>query len=188
LPDNYQDGKATRYNICQTSLIDAHQTEGFIHSPNYPLSYPRRNYCQMKIKFNGVNNERLEVFLIDLQIEKPSLFTANPTDYLQVNNDRKYFGDYKYDTLVNDTHDVFLTFKSDTFFTKRGFLIYFRGKLILLYYDGLANGVSNSWFHMRIIFIDTGLVPNNRTVLIHFVFCLNQFLFWVFLSLLKTML
>jgi hypothetical protein len=125
--DNYKSENATKYNICQTGSIDTHQNEGFIVSPNYPDPYPRRNYCQLKIKFNSLTTDRLEVYLLDLQIEKPSFWSANPTDYLQVNNERKYFGDHKYELLTNDTTDVFLAFKSDTFFTKRGFLIYFRG-------------------------------------------------------------
>ncbi len=128
LKDNLKDESVFKYNICNQDMLNYYPNEAFITSPNYPSAYSRRSYCQLKIKLNPFRHERLELYLIDLHMEKASLLTANPTDYLELNGLNKYFGDRGYELLINTTSDISLTFKTDNFFNKRGFLVYFRGR------------------------------------------------------------
>ena len=72
--------------------------------------------------------ERLEIFLIDMELEALSKRTANPTDYLQINNKEQHFGEKRFMTLYNDTKDAVIVFKSDVFFSKKGFFVYFKSK------------------------------------------------------------
>lgn len=113
-------------DICKANSLDGAK-DGFISSPNYPKNYNGRQYCQLKIKTDTVRNDRLEIYLIDLHLEKPSMWTANPTDYLQINNGEKLFGEKANEVIFNETNDALLVLKTDNFFTHRGFLIYFKG-------------------------------------------------------------
>lgn len=100
---------------------------GFIHSPNYPNIYESGKYCQLTIKVDGTI-ERLEIFLIHLELESLSKRTANPTDYLQINNKEKYFGEKNFLRLYNESNDAVIVFKSDIWFNKKGFFLYFNAK------------------------------------------------------------
>ena len=55
--------------------------------------------------------------------------TATPTDYLQINNKEKLFGEKKFMLIYNETKDAIITFRTDLFFNKKGFLLYYKGKL-----------------------------------------------------------
>lgn len=100
---------------------------GFIHSPNYPNLYESGKYCQLTIKVDE-KIERLEIFLIHLELESLSKRTANPTDYLQINNKEKYFGEKNFLRLYNESNDAVIVFKSDIWFNKKGFFLYFNAK------------------------------------------------------------
>lgn len=105
-----------------------HPVRGFIHSPNYPNSYDSTSYCQLTLK-RPVQTDRIEIFLIDLQTEEVSKRTYSPTDYLQINNREILFGEKKYLIVFNESSDAIITFKTDLFFNKRGFLIFYQGRL-----------------------------------------------------------
>jgi hypothetical protein len=100
---------------------------GFIHSPNYPNIYESGKYCQLTIKIDD-KIERLEIFLIHLELESLSKRTANPTDYLQINNKEKHFGEKNFLRLYNESNDAVIVFKSDIWFNKQGFFLYFNAK------------------------------------------------------------
>lgn len=70
---------------------------------------------------------RIEIFLIDLQTEEVSKRTYSPTDYLQINNREILFGEKQHLTIFNESSDAIITFKTDLFFNKRGFLLFYRG-------------------------------------------------------------
>ena len=70
------------------------------------------------------------MYLIKLTTEKPSLLTGNPTDYLEINLRKKYFGNEEFQIIYNDTQDVDLVFKADNLFNKGGFLIYFKSNYL----------------------------------------------------------
>lgn len=57
--------------------------------------------------------------------------TYSPTDYLQINNREILFGEKKYLIVFNESTDAIITFKTDLFFNKRGFLLFYRGKTTL---------------------------------------------------------
>jgi hypothetical protein len=116
------------YDVCKQDQLE-NIDQGFLISPNYPNNYNGRRYCPFKIKAN--ENRRLEMYLIDMELEKKSLLTANPTDYLEINNNGKLFNKHSYEVIYNETSDALVLFKTDNFFTKRGFLIYFKCMLIL---------------------------------------------------------
>ena len=71
---------------------------------------------------------RLEIFLIHLELESLSKRTANPTDFLQINNKEKYFGEKNFIRLYNESNDAVIVFKSDIWFNKQGFFLYFNAR------------------------------------------------------------
>lgn len=117
------------FDVCKSNELD-NIDQGYLTSPNYPKNYNGRKFCQLKIKVK--QNKRLEMYLIDMELEKTSLITANPTDYLEINNNGKFFGDRSYEVIYNDTKDALITFKTDNFFNKRGFFVYFKSRLTYL--------------------------------------------------------
>jgi hypothetical protein len=116
-------------DICSKHKEIQGVNDGYIISPGYPSSYPGRLYCSIKIIKK--ENQRIQLFLIKLTTEKSSLLTGNPTDYLEIDLRKKYFGKEEYQIIYNDTRDVDLLFKTDNFFNKGGFLIYFKSKFSL---------------------------------------------------------
>ena len=66
------------------------------------------------------------MFLLDMQLESLSKRTSQPTDFLQINNREHLFGEKKHLLIFNESSDAVIKFRSDTFFNKRGFLIYFK--------------------------------------------------------------
>jgi hypothetical protein len=66
-----------------------------------------------------------------MELEDLSKRTANPTDYLQIENGEKHFGRKQNLILYNESSsETIITFKSDQWFTKRGFFVYFNGKAL----------------------------------------------------------
>lgn len=63
-----------------------------------------------------------------MELEGLSKRTAALTDYLQVNNKEQLFGEKSYMVIYNDTKDAIVTFRTDVFFNKKGFLLYFKGE------------------------------------------------------------
>ncbi len=132
VPVKFYDRSIPKFDICSGKPIQ-HPIHGFIHSPNYPENYDSAKFCQTIIKIDQ-NSQRLEIFLIDMELEDLSKRTANPTDYLQIENGPKYFGRKQNLILFNESSDAtIITFKSDQWFTKRGFFIYFNGNLKFLF-------------------------------------------------------
>lgn len=126
LPNSFNLNSIPKYNVCPGGTID-HPIHGFIHSPNYPKSHDSSKYCQLTLKLEE-HMQRLEIFLIDMELEEVSKRTFVPTDYLQINSREMLFGKKEYQLIYNDTQDAKITFRSDLFFNKRGFLLYFQGK------------------------------------------------------------
>ena len=117
-------------DICKTP-IEILATDGYIISPNYPNGYQGRLYCNVNIRRNQNRlNDRIEIYLIKLSTEKTSLLSGNPTDYLEINKRNNYFGKVEYQVIYNDTQEANLVFKTDNFFNKGGFLLYYKSKKI----------------------------------------------------------
>lgn len=74
---------------------------------------------------------RIEIFLLDLQTEEVSKRTYAPTDYLQINQREILFGEKSHLIVFNESSDAIITFKTDLWFNKRGFLLFYRGKKTL---------------------------------------------------------
>lgn len=53
--------------------------------------------------------------------------TFEPTDYMQINDKEKWLNHESYKVIYNESQDAVVTFKSDRFFNKKGFLLYFNG-------------------------------------------------------------
>jgi hypothetical protein len=70
---------------------------------------------------------RIEIYLLDMDLETTSKRTNKPTDFLQINSGEFLYGYRKYTIVYNGTNDALITFRTDTFFNKRGFLLYFKG-------------------------------------------------------------
>jgi hypothetical protein len=113
-----------KFDICAHSKIINPQY-GFIHSPNYPDTYPATQYCQLTLSLNE-QIERVEIFLIDMETEALSLKSYEPTDYLEIDQKEKFFGKKYHLFIYNSTQDVLLKFRTDLLFNKRGFLLYFQ--------------------------------------------------------------
>ena len=127
IPVQYKEKIIPTYDICATQLID-HAVHGFIHSPYFPNSYESNQYCQLTVHID-VDSQRLEVYLIDLELEGLSKRTHVPTDFLQINSREQFYGTKKMRVIFNGTEDAVFTFKTDTWFNYRGFVLYFKGKL-----------------------------------------------------------
>lgn len=127
VPIEYNDKAIPKYDICKTQSID-HVVHGFIHSPYFPDSYSSNTYCQLSVDID-IDTQRLEVYLIDLELEGLSKRKHVPTDFLQINTREMLFGNKKMRVVFNSTEDAVFTFKSDTWFNYRGFVLYFKGKL-----------------------------------------------------------
>ncbi len=112
-------------NICEADK-DIYVNDGYILTPNYPSSYPDSLYCKARIRRKELKNDRIEIYLIKLSTEKTSIVTANPTDYLEINNENPLFGNLEYEIVFNETKDVNLLFKADNLFNKGGILLYFK--------------------------------------------------------------
>jgi hypothetical protein len=64
-----------------------------------------------------------------MQLEGISQRNFKPTDYLQINSYEQLFGEKSFQVIYNETATAVIKFKSDRWFNKRGFLLYFKGNL-----------------------------------------------------------
>lgn len=124
VPIKFDDPSVPKYDICSENKL-LNPQYGFIHSPNYPNSYPSTVYCQMTLHLDD-SMQRVELFLIDMETEALSLKNYEPTDYLEIDSKEKLFGKRKMQFVKNSTSDVLLKFRSDLLFSKRGFFLYFQ--------------------------------------------------------------
>ncbi|RNA38254.1 hypothetical protein BpHYR1_030555 [Brachionus plicatilis] len=123
IPNNINQINIPKYNVCPGGVID-HPLIGFIHTPNYPSSYDSGQFCQLTLQMNE-QIKRIEIFLIDLETEGLSKRHFSPTDYLQINNKEKIYGKKSFILIYNDTTDATIVFRSDLFFSQKGFFLYF---------------------------------------------------------------
>lgn len=131
IPVDFFDKFIPKYDICSgssastaTNVID-HPIHGFIHSPAYPNKYQSRQFCQLTIRADE-SIERIEIFLIDMELEGLSSTTYKPTDYLQINSNEQLFGEKSFVIIYNETISPIIKFQTDRWFNKRGFLLYFQ--------------------------------------------------------------
>lgn len=133
IPIEFNEKYMPKYDICSGSsnnVID-HPIHGFIHTPSYPNVYQSKLFCQLTIRFDETI-ERIEIFLIDMQLEGLSTTYFKPTDYLQINSNEILFGEKNYLVIYNETNTAVIKFTTDRWFNKRGFLLYFQAiKLVV---------------------------------------------------------
>jgi hypothetical protein len=125
IPTDLNDKQIPKFDICDSKRID-HPLVGFIHSPNYPSSYLSNLFCQLTLSVDRNEIKSLEIYLIDMELETVSKRTSAPTDYLEINNSEKMFGIRVPSIVFNDSTNAVITFRTDTWFNKRGFLLYFK--------------------------------------------------------------
>lgn len=122
-----------KYNICPGGTVYK-PIHGYIHSPNYPNSYDSGKFCQLTLNLEE-HIQRFEIYLIDMKLEDISKRTFEPTDYLTINSKEKIFSEKRFLLIFNDTKSPTITFKSDMFFNKKGFLLYFQGKFLKIKFN-----------------------------------------------------
>jgi len=61
-----------------------------------------------------------------MNLEGLSTTTYKPTDYLQINSNEQLFGEKNFSVIYNESVTAVITFRSDLWFNKPGFLLYFQ--------------------------------------------------------------
>ncbi len=133
LTEEMTDKSITSFDICQDSpKTIAGLARGFIHSPCYPKYYTNSKECYIKLETNG---KRLVIYMITMNMEGKGFFTGQPNDFLQINNDSKYYGPNNPQQIIYNGTDEFvpIKFKTDygtsTYLEEpKGFLVYFERK------------------------------------------------------------
>ena len=125
IPVEYNDKSIPSYDICNSKSIE-HPVHGYLHSPHFPNSYRSNLFCQLTVNID-IKVQRLEVYLLDMELEGLSKRKHVPTDFLQINNREVIFGSKRMRVIFNSTEDAVFKFKSDTWFNYRGFILYFKG-------------------------------------------------------------
>ncbi|CAF1022160.1 unnamed protein product [Adineta steineri] len=131
IPDFYS-SKLPRIDICSLQSLDEIK-EGFIHTPNYPDTYPNNLSCLKKVPEPEAGH-RLKIFAVDFNVESVSVIRSTNTvklnDWLEINDNGEKFYDTRppYTLLFDDVIEASLLFKSNMANTKQsynGFLLYF---------------------------------------------------------------
>lgn len=120
------------FDICEDDgpevLLDVQS--GFIHSPDYPKYYGNSRSCALTIQVPV--NKHLSIYLINMSLEKRSVFSSAIKDYLKV--DEKIFHGHSIipARIFNQSGyaNVRLEFVSDwitssALASPKGFLLYF---------------------------------------------------------------
>ena len=61
-----------------------------------------------------------------MNLEGLSTTTYKPTDYLQINSNEQLFGEKNFSVIYNESVTAVIKFRSDLWFNKPGFLLYFQ--------------------------------------------------------------
>ena len=144
------DKSISKYEICSNKpkgAVMVEPSQGFIHGPNFFINDNNRMSldCKLIIKIDS-DRQRLEVYLLGMELAGLSNRTNLPLDTFQINNQEILYGERYLDrfekqnveNIYNSSSNAVLKFKTLNYddkkrlSKKRGFYMYFKGKNVNL--------------------------------------------------------